>query len=449
MKKLEFFKRNLLFCLLIYLFFINFGYAQDDYNLKIAQSDIVTPTDSSNLCSNNATPTLTFRVFNLESSPSGTNTVVNVAANNLVATLTLSGANSSVSSATFNTLGAGSENLPGTTIGLGNYAFFTWPSQIEIENVGSTVFTIEVAVPSLGTDTNTLNNTASITINTLAKPSFSLQSDRPLNSFCPSDTGFMTFTASPTANYYIFYENNVQVASTTSNVYTQTFASLTNGTSIKVRGYAASGCYGEETLRVYIFDSEPGSIGGEQTICVGDTPSILTNVVSATVSGTFATDGQYKWQSSLDGVSGWSDVSGANSSTFQPPSAPPPSIFYRRLVVNNGCYEASNSIQISVNSLPTASITAVGLATANSSNASASICDGAMVDFNAAGGVEYEFFIDNISVQGRSASSNYSTNTLDDTDEVKVRAYDSSLATACFDESVLLIRNLHELDNNR
>ena len=105
------------------MFFVNFGYAQDDYNLKIAQSDIVTPTDASSLCSNNATPTLTFRVFNLESSPSGTNTVVNVAANNLVATLTLSGANSSVSSATFNTLGAGSENLPGTTIGLGNYAF--------------------------------------------------------------------------------------------------------------------------------------------------------------------------------------------------------------------------------------------------------------------------------------------------------------------------------------
>ena len=71
------------------MFFVNFGYAQDDYNLKIAQSDIVTPTDASSLCSNNATPTLTFRVFNLESSPSGTNTVVNVAANNLVATLTL------------------------------------------------------------------------------------------------------------------------------------------------------------------------------------------------------------------------------------------------------------------------------------------------------------------------------------------------------------------------
>ena len=60
------------------MFFVNFGYAQDDYNLKIAQSDIVTPTDASSLCSNNATPTLTFRVFNLESSPSGTNTVVNV-----------------------------------------------------------------------------------------------------------------------------------------------------------------------------------------------------------------------------------------------------------------------------------------------------------------------------------------------------------------------------------
>ena len=30
------------------MFFVNFGYAQDDYNLKIAQSDIVTPTDASN-----------------------------------------------------------------------------------------------------------------------------------------------------------------------------------------------------------------------------------------------------------------------------------------------------------------------------------------------------------------------------------------------------------------
>ena len=43
----------------------------------------------------------------------------------------------------------------------------------------------------------------------------------------------MTFTASPTADYYVFYVNNVQVASDTSNVYTQTFASLTNGTSVK------------------------------------------------------------------------------------------------------------------------------------------------------------------------------------------------------------------------
>ena len=122
-------------------------------------------------------------------------------------------------SATFNTLGAGSENLPGTTIGLGNYAYFTWPSEIEIFNLGSTVFEIEVAVPSLGTDTNTLNNTASITINTIGAPTLiSLESDKALNSFCPTDTGFMTFTASPIAANYVFYNNNVAVVSSTSNV---------------------------------------------------------------------------------------------------------------------------------------------------------------------------------------------------------------------------------------
>ena len=69
------------------MFFVNFGYAQDDYNLKIAQSDIATPTNLSEFCQN-VTPTLTFRVYN-QDNLSGTNTVVNVAVNNLVATLTL------------------------------------------------------------------------------------------------------------------------------------------------------------------------------------------------------------------------------------------------------------------------------------------------------------------------------------------------------------------------
>ena len=416
-------------------------YGQDDYDLKIATSDIVTPTDSSSFCSNDA-PQLTFRVYNLDSTPSGTNTAVNVAANSILATMTLTGANTGVFSTTFNTLGAGSENLPGTTIGVGNYAFFTWPTSLSIQNTGTTNLSIQIGVPSLGTDTSTLNNTATITLTTNEKPSFSLTSDRALNSFCSGESGFMTFTATPTANYYLFYKNDVQVASITSNVYTSTFASLTNGTSIKVRGYSASGCYGEETLRVYINDSEPGSISGDQTICVGDTPSLLSNVVSATVSGTFAVEGEYKWQSSSDGVSGWSDIAGATSSTFQPPAAPPPSIFYRRLVNNNGCYEASNSIEISINALPTGQITAVGLATANSLAASASICDGTTVNFNGAGGVEYEFFIDNVSVQGRSATSNFSTNTLDDTDEVKVRVYDSSTVTACFDDSAIIKFNV-------
>ena len=435
-------------CIICFLFSIEETYSQN-YDLQIIASEIVTPTNGAEFC-NNDNPPLRFKVDNLDSSPdSSLYTDIDINAHSLLATLTLTGANTGVVTRSFNSKGSGSQNPGSTTIATTTYAYFDWPENLSIQNIGTTTITIEIGLlDGFGNEQDSTNNSASIQVSTTLIPSISLISDKESNAVCSTDSGDMLFTvtSTPTAIYYVFYKNEVQVVSSTSTTYSSTIGTLTNGTIIKVQGFNSSGCYAEDTVTVNINDSTPGSIGGDQTICVGDTPTVLTNEDSATVSGSIAILGQYKWQSSLDGSTGWSDVSGATSSTFQPPASPPASIFYRRLVINNNaglnCEEASNSIQLTVNSLPTAGITAVGLATASSTLASASICGETTVNFNASGGVQYEFFIDNISIQARGSSSNFSTNTLDDTDEVKVIAYDSATATACFDESAVIKFNV-------
>ncbi|MBC31156.1 MAG: hypothetical protein CMH48_09945 [Muricauda sp.] len=89
----------------------------------------------------------------------------------------------------------------------------------------------------------------------------------------------------------------------------------------------------------------PGSIDGAQSVCNGDNPSVLGNVSSASGG-----DGSYtyQWQSSPNGSNSWSDISGATSLTYDPPSNITADIWYRREAVSCGETEYSNIIAISV-----------------------------------------------------------------------------------------------------
>jgi gliding motility-associated-like protein len=103
--------------------------------------------------------------------------------------------------------------------------------------------------------------------------------------------------------------------------------------------------------------NNPGAIGNAQIICSGQDPTPLTNVASA--SGGDGSNYVYQWQSSPNGTSGWTDISGANATTFDPPVLTA-TTFYRRRVRSPGpgstCPEAfSNVIQVTVHPLPTAS----------------------------------------------------------------------------------------------
>lgn len=107
-----------------------------------------------------------------------------------------------------------------------------------------------------------------------------------------------------------------------------------------------------------------GSIGNAQTICENTAPSTLTELTSVSGgTGTYT----YQWQSSADN-STWSDISGANSTSYSPGSLSQ-STYYRRNVTSGYCGTlSSNVILVSVTQLP------------DISAQSASVCSGETLD---------------------------------------------------------------------
>lgn len=96
-----------------------------------------------------------------------------------------------------------------------------------------------------------------------------------------------------------------------------------------------------------------GSIGSDQTICNGDTPAQLTSVTNGTGTGTVT----YRWESSANGSTGWTTVSGASNATYQP-GALTATRYYRRITIatsGTACESsATSSVKITVNAAVTA-----------------------------------------------------------------------------------------------
>lgn len=85
-----------------------------------------------------------------------------------------------------------------------------------------------------------------------------------------------------------------------------------------------------------------------------------------------------------------------------------------------GCKEfASQEFSYTVNALPSILLSA---------SEATSICSGTNVQFTANGGSQYEFFVNNISVQGPSSLSSFNTDTLNNNDEVYVEGSFSGCA---------------------
>ncbi|MCK0160135.1 DUF6443 domain-containing protein [Allomuricauda sp. F6463D] len=92
-----------------------------------------------------------------------------------------------------------------------------------------------------------------------------------------------------------------------------------------------------------------GSINGGHTICYSGNPSTLgSSSLPSGGSGTYA----YQWQYSDNGSSGWGDISGATSTTYNPPSGLSADRWYRREVVSCGQTKFTSSIKVTVTAPP-------------------------------------------------------------------------------------------------
>jgi hypothetical protein len=94
----------------------------------------------------------------------------------------------------------------------------------------------------------------------------------------------------------------------------------------------------------------PGTISGNQTVCSGGDPIAFTVTTPATGVGTLS----YKWQSNITGCGGvFSDITGANSATFDPPSGFTVTTYYRCIVTSTfnsvACPAITNCITVTVN----------------------------------------------------------------------------------------------------
>ncbi|MFM8949943.1 MAG: hypothetical protein ACKOKB_04095, partial [Bacteroidota bacterium] len=158
--------------------------------------------------------------------------------------------------------------------------------------------------------------------------------------FCSGGSVALTTTSSP--NYtYKWFKNAVLISSATSNSLTVTSA---GNYSVEVFE-TSSGCtYTALPVTVVVNPLPTATIttNGPTTFCAGSNVGLVSN------TGVGLT---YQWKK--NGI----NINGATSSTYSATSTSS----YKCLVTNSiGCSRASNSISVTVNPLPTASISALG-----------------------------------------------------------------------------------------
>jgi len=205
------------------------------------------------------------------------------------------------------------------------------------------------------------NNCASTTTVVLLEPAVLILGRTPdVVLACFGDaTATGSFSVSGgTAPYIISVITNTSGA--TVNI-TGTSLSFTGGAAGEVTAGVvdANGCSAQATILITQPPQlMPGTVDGDQEVCYQGNPTPL-NEVTAPAGGPATV--LFQWERSLDGGTTWSDVSGANMASYDPPAGILQTTHFRRRVNSASCDPAySNTVVVTVNPLPVASIAGAG-----------------------------------------------------------------------------------------
>ena len=173
----------------------------------------------------------------------------------------------------------------------------------------------------------------------------------------------LTSTTAGTGSGTITYEWQTNASGTYATILGQTSdayapSALTATTSYQRRTKSVSGgttCYSGYTTAVTITVNAPvtaGTIGTNQTICSGATPTALTSTTAGTGSGTVT----YEWQTNASGS--YATISGETGATYAPAALTATTSYQRRSVSLSGgttCYSGyTSAVTITVNAPATA-----------------------------------------------------------------------------------------------
>jgi len=110
-----------------------------------------------------------------------------------------------------------------------------------------------------------------------------------------------------------------------------------------------------------------GAIGSDQTICYGGNPVAFTSTTNGSGSGTIT----YRWESSTNGGSTWTTVTGATAATYDVPAGLTTTTQYRRITIST-----QNSVACESGATSTVTVTVQGSATAGAIGSDQTICNG-------------------------------------------------------------------------
>ncbi len=103
------------------------------------------------------------------------------------------------------------------------------------------------------------------------------------------------------------------------------------------------------------------------TVPVGGTinpaKSIICSGTSKVLTVTGAAGNSYQWQSSPDGLTGWSDISGATKTTYT--AAPVSTTYYRMMAKSNACWDVASTMAIVNISSPSIIVSVTGKTSTN------------------------------------------------------------------------------------
>lgn len=117
-------------------------------------------------------------------------------------------------------------------------------------------------------------------------------------------------------------------------------------------------CSVQDQVTVTVNTLSAGVISSNQTICNGGDPATLTETTAASGAGTLT----YQWEISTAGATtGYADIAGAISATYDPPGPLTQQTWYRRKVTStigiDACTRTSNAVEININNVTAGSIT--------------------------------------------------------------------------------------------